>query len=324
MTKLSQLKTRQIQNSPQRLQQIGKIKMGGKNRSNPKQSDNGTWYPPVKYDYFMLETMKKDSEGFYIPDYEAMEALGAKDVKRVNGIWQSDPAIKEIEVVFPFNNKDLIFQSHYAMYAGRTKMICRGNGTVASRLLDSGKIDDNVACTCEYYENPPSDTQKCKMNGILNVMIAACPQIGGVYTLRTGGFYTTTALQSSINGFWHSLRGNLAGIKFKLKMVQQQSTYNKANGQTGIANFPVAVIIYDGPTDKLLERASAIHKTIPPSIINEEQRLLAEKMPEDSKETTAEIVEEFHPHAIGNDKSGLNPEKEIAEAGSKDGQEGLF
>lgn len=317
---------REVIGLPKRLQEWGKIKMGDKDRSKPKKKKNGdVWYLPTKLDYFVPMLNRRDAEGFFVPDEELCEALGVK-IWHNGRVYETDPRLNTIEIYFPYNEPRLIFQSWFAFYDGRSCR-CRGNGKVGvfkagyecpecgSVLTKEGVCEKcghnykhceltnegfhvQTQCPCRYYEN-----DKCKMNGMLSFNPAVKPQLGMVYTLRTTGFHSISALNTSINGLWNSTNGRLAGIKFNLNLVMHKVE--------NYSPFPVATISYTGGQDKLLDRANQLtHKALAKA--SYEMGLLKEPPPEETPEQIREITEEFLPDNIDmeNDIKPINGTQE--------------
>jgi hypothetical protein len=293
---------RQIVDLPLRLQEVGKIKMGGRNFDKPIKSEkSGIWYPPVKFDYFIPMLTQKDAEGFYIPDEKLLFTLGY-NVKRINGSYVPVPIddapqkLTQLEIYFPYDDPWLIFQSFFTYYTSKMAR-CRGDGEQAQQLQKDGSIVD-VQCPCTFY----TEDRGCKMNGILNCIPSALDSVTGIYTLRTTGFHTTTALQTSINGCHEMTRGVLFGLPFILKLGMMQKAIKLKNGTHTTSTFPVATIDYTGNTEKLLEDSVNIRRKLAPidyqKRVEMENKLLTEPIPVETEEESREITEEHYPENI--------------------------
>jgi hypothetical protein len=306
--------SRQIGNLTKRLPEIGAIKMGDRDKGKPKQARSGeTYYLPMKRDSFMIVKKEKDINGFNVPDLETLEKLGVEVCEDDGGNYYTDPPITELEIMFPFNDPGLIFHSSYRLYAGR-ELICAGDGAQAVRRLkddeaESGfKIDTEQPCTCDLYDpmNELNNKTKCKMFGLLKCVLVASPKIGGVYSLRTTGYNSITAIQTVLDAVSDLTQGNIAGIRFKLQLTMQKPTTGNFSA------FPVATLLYDGGIKGLLADSKEVKDWHSTEIITHERKLLSEPIIEESEDEASDTAEEFYSDNVdleldfGNDKNMEN------------------
>jgi len=160
-----------------------------------------------------------------------------------------------------------------------------GNGEVASMINKKNEIE-KITCPCGYLE-----LEKCKRHGILSCILTANPVIGGVYKLRTSGFYSVAFLQSSIFGLMGLTNGNIVGIKFKLKLQMQESEYGP---------YPVAFLVYEGNHERLIERSNEM-KYLLKNGFQDKPALLQRE----TEEEITDVVNEFMPKNINDDSESL-------------------
>lgn len=178
-----------------RLAEIGKIKIGRKG-TNTTQSG---FRLPEKFDHFEVVSILKDEHGNFIPD-PIMAELGENP--------------KSLEVMLLYNDPTLNFTTRYNEYKGG-KCQCQGDGQTA-HTIDGNEIACNPE-TCAKFKD-----KKCKLNGILSVILTKSPRLGGVYKFRTTSFNSVRSILSSLF-FIRSLTGGvLAMIPLKMTVSPMQ------------------------------------------------------------------------------------------------------
>ena len=178
-----------------RLAEIGKIKIG---RKSEKEVHGHLL--PEKWDHFEIATLVKDNEGRLIMDKEMNAKIGE--------------GCKTLDVELCYDNPSMNMPNFYALLS-EGKIMCRGNGVVATKTLDESK--EEIVCnpkTCEAYQK-----KKCKHRGRLSVILSASNRLGGVYVFRTSGFNSIRNIMSSM-GFLRGITGGvLGGIPLHLTLL---------------------------------------------------------------------------------------------------------
>lgn len=298
-----------ITNLPLRLPEVGMVKMGYRDRGNPRTSKNdNVYYLPKKTDYFLIMKKELDNDGFYIPDVEAMSNLGHTVEQTEKGNYYTDPPITEIDIAFPVNDLELIFHSSYRYYA-QNEIICAGDGSSAVHKVYKDEEGNELKkpgskeceCPCPYLERGA-----CKPYGELSFMLLKSPTFGGIYKLRTTGFNTTTFLQSSISQMAKLTKGWMAGVPFKLKLMMKDGSYTDKGGKSHPTTFPVAYLEYAGQTNELIEASNRIEQGIPEGQLEREKKLLLSKDNYGDETEQRLINEEFSPGTIDDDPTQLD------------------
>ena len=96
------------------------------------------------------------------------------------------------------------------------KIMCMGNGYVATKMKDDGTKEEIV---CKTRECPAYKAKKCKHRGRLSVILSASNRLGGVYVFRTTGFNSIRNIMSSM-GFLRGITGGvLGGIPLRMTLL---------------------------------------------------------------------------------------------------------
>lgn len=220
------------------LPERGKIKIGKK---GPKKTSKGgkEFSPPVKLNHFLITTMERDADDNYIPDAALMQSIAVNTEQDVENLTR-------IPVRLLYNEPSLNFATRYAVYDGR-KIWCKGNGVTAKRRQQDGSMKDQ-ACICERidneYDGPPP---KCKINGILGVVIEGAAVLGGVWKFRTTSFNSVDGLTGAIEMIRQIAGGQIANIPLELVLTPKQAT--RPDGQP--TTIHVVGLEYRGNTDAL-------------------------------------------------------------------------
>lgn len=254
------------------LAEVGKIKIGRKGQV--KRSAKGVDFQmPEKLDHFIITTMERDATGNFVKDDAIHATLG------------DNP--KEIPIILVYDDITLDFQCRYACFTGR-KLWCAGDGEHAIR---EGNM---VECPCDRAETDHDPDGRCKMNGILSVMIRDVNTFGGVWKYRTTGWNSIQAIYSSLTAVKQVTGGPLAGIP--LKMVVTPKTATAPDGKSQI--IYVVGILYDGSMTALRGEGLKVLKE------TAGYRHQMERLEQDARkelpaafdgEDAADIVEEFYP-----------------------------
>ncbi len=175
-----------------RLPRLGKIRLGIKKVSKK----SGKEYP-AEVDYFVVPP----------------------EVEKLYG-----PQPKELDVMLPVNELDVIFPQKYTWYGQSRGPKCIGNGENAIRVNEqTGEFEDRE-CPCELLEEG-----KCQRRAHLMVIL---PQIslGGVYQIDVGSYHSIVDINSGLE-YVEALIGRFAMVPLKLRRVPRD-TYGSGSKQT--------------------------------------------------------------------------------------------
>lgn len=179
--------------------EMGKIKIGRLGAKRKSKAGND-YQQPEKLDYFTITHKNRDDSGNFVVDQEAMHAVGEAKPRR-------------LRVFLPYQDPNLNLVVFYGAYV-KSRCMCRGNGQIALRFDKDKNQYSQIDCPgneCRAYKN-----KKCKLNGILNVILADIPRIGGVHVFRTTSFYSIESLRAAMSLFLMQTEGNIAGIPLEL------------------------------------------------------------------------------------------------------------
>lgn len=198
------------------LPERGKIKIGG--RGAKVKSRTGTEFqPPLKFDHFVVTTVDRGPDGNFRVDEALHKLLGE--------------APKDIKVRLIYDAPELNFPTRYAAYMGR-KLWCAGDGEYAERLNADGKSRQAVQCPCPRKEPGYSGNDKCKMNGVLGVLIDGAGGVGGVWKFRTTSWNTINGILSSMAFIKGVSGGVLANIPLTMSVRPKQASAPDGQQQT--------------------------------------------------------------------------------------------
>lgn len=160
-----------------RLPLLGKIRLGIK-----KQTAAGKEYP-AEVDYFVC------------PD-------------EVKSIYGAEP--KELKVMFPVADREVIFNQFYRFYGSTKGLKCKGDGEQATKLSDDKKELVTIDCPCELLE-----TKKCGKRAFLMAILPEV-NVGGVYQISTGSYYSIVDINSGLD-YVEALIGRIQMIPLILR-----------------------------------------------------------------------------------------------------------
>ena len=288
------------------LAEVGKIKIGYGRKGGP----------PQKYDHFVITTLDRDEQGTFVPDRQIMQMLGENK--------------RELEVMLPYDDRELNFPVFRALYFGAQQRRCTGDGVSAEQpgnaiWINADGSRREWAClgkdcpwaTGEAWDRRAEKGQKvlpsrpkCKLHGILQVMLYTVPRIGGVHTFRTTSYYTIRSIQNSLALLHDLTRGNIAMIPLKMRFQWSVKGGNR---------IPLVTLYHEGDLVSLFDGAKTVAalkagRTEELEALNERRRkaLIAGKLGEDL--TDDEIVQEFVPEAATEETKSEDEEREPAPA----------
>lgn len=221
---VAQPKTMMIKNLCPGLQEVGKIKIG--NKGKVRQTSGGKdWQAPQKLDHFLITTLERGTDNNYVVDQRLQDKFGGD-------------ACKSIPVRLIYDDIGLNFATRYICYYGKT-VFCSGDGEAAQRLQSDKTNYKERSCPCERQDpkfagdvvngQVKAGQGKCKINGILSVIIDGADSVGGVWKLRTTSYNTVIGIMSSLALISRITGGRLAGIPLNLT-VSPKTTQDPVAG----------------------------------------------------------------------------------------------
>jgi len=268
--------------SIRRLPRLGKIKLGIK-----KEGQRGTY--PQAVDYFVCP----------------------EEVKAVHG-----DAPRELPVMFPADDLELVAPQYYKCYSYTQGLICRGNGKTCRRKVDvkTGDFADKdtkhwelAEGICDPNDCPKLAAKQCRKVMTLLFILPEVPGLG-VYQLNTSSFYSIVNLNSQLatDGFLRHFTGNRIAFIPLILSVEPQEVNPPGEGRKTVhilnvrADVKLADIIRvsrQKPAQVLLptvEEEEPPEDLFPPEVIGEEETTAT---PTDltevkAQETMAEIARE--------------------------------
>jgi len=209
----------------------GKIKIGRKGKEKTSAQGN-KFQVPEKLDHFLVTTTEKDDTNNYVRDEEIHKVLGEKPTR--------------IPVRLLYDAIDLNFQCRYACFRGTTAW-CVGDGECATRMT-AQKTTEEVPCPCERIKPDYKESDKCKVNGVLSVIIDGVAGVGGVWKFRTTGWNSTVGILSSLALIKRISGGPLAGLPLMMTL-NPKTTINPQNKKA--VKVWVVGLEYKGTIDNL-------------------------------------------------------------------------
>ncbi len=220
-----------IKDTPIRLAEVGKIKIGGKGEERPTKA-GGTFRLPVKFDHFVVTGLERTDKGKgdFVADPEVMGIIGQ--------------GAKELDVLLLHDDPDMNLQSKLAFYIGKT-LWCVGNKEKGYRRnkVEYGKgveLWEEMQCPCEFYTGKKA---RCKSTFVLSVMLPQSPKIGGVYKFRSTSEISLINLKSAMAFISGATNGILAGIPLKLVLQPQTVTPGDIITKVYVVNLIFAGLI---------------------------------------------------------------------------------
>lgn len=172
-----------------RMPRLGKIRLGIKLMSPKNQKE----YP-------------KETDYFVVP----------QEVAAVYG-----PEPKELDVMFPVNDPDIIFPQQLEWYGSSAGLKCHGDKVAASRRQPDGTWQD-MACPCPNLKTDDNPKGECTERGHLLVLLPKV-SMGGIYQIDTGSYHSIVDVNSGIDMVRSLLHGRMAMVPLKLRRVPRQT-----------------------------------------------------------------------------------------------------
>jgi hypothetical protein len=283
------------------LAERGKIKIGEKGKM--VRSKSGTEFqPPKKLDHFRVTTLERDADGNFRTDDQIHAMLGG-------------PEPREIPVMLMFDNIERNFSTRYVCYKGKTRW-CHGDGENAIRIIDDKGNIASTQCPCERLSMDYKGNTRCKIAGVLSVIIRGAESVGGVWKLRTTSWNTCQSIMSSLALIQQITKGRLAGIPLVLTISPKTATAPDGSSQTifvvNIEYRGTPESLMDAGYEKLLTNATYAKKLA--LVEAEAERLIAAELP---AAEDAEFVAEFIPEQTETTAQTEKPAPEKRKAATK-------
>ena len=284
-----QRNTMMIKNLCPGLVELGKIKIGNKGAIRKSQSGSD-WQAPQKLDHFLITTNERGADNNFILDDSLHKVFGESP--------------KQIAVRLIYDDISLNFATRYICYYGKT-VFCSGDGEEAQRLQKDGSTKP-ITCPCErqdpkYTGEDGKGKGKCKINGILSVIIDGAQAVGGVWKFRTTSYNSVVGILSSLALIQRITGGRLAGIPLMMT-VSPKSVANPLDGKQ--QTIYVVGLQYAGTIDTLRDAGYQIAITeakhgISMKRIEEDAMLMLAHKPVGGSglgdDLDQDVIEEFYP-----------------------------
>jgi len=294
------------------LAELGKIKIGKKGATITSTTGK-EFRPPEKLDHFVITTTERTEDGDFAPDKDLMKKIKALPGAHCN----ADGELVSIPVRLMYNDVDLNFPTRYAAYEGRN-LSCTGDGEKA--VTCSGR---ETTCPCDRLKLTYSGSDKCKINGILSVLIDGMDTIGGCYKFRTTSANTCKAIIGSLELIRLATGGLVAWLPLNLEMRPKTTTIPGTGKSTTVY---VVSLSFRGDIATLRKTAldmAAEQRQYLLSMQDIEQA--ARKTSDFASENTDDVVEEFYPDNISSSGPDSVPgEADIGKGEKTDAPETSF
>lgn len=185
-----------------RLPRLGKIRLG------------------IKVEYGAVKTNK---EGIREPLFRPKEVDYFVCPPEIKKFYGDEP--KELNIMFPLNDPEVLFPQAYKYYGSGKGLKCRGDGINATRLNEETNEMEERSCPCELLGGG-----KCKQVASLSFMMPSI-KIGGVYQIDLSSYHSIVDINSGFDYAMAMLGGRIAMVPFILRRVPRE-THNEGKKQT--------------------------------------------------------------------------------------------
>ena len=286
----------QIKNLPNRLPEIGKIKIG--NKGETRTGSKGEYRLPQKLDHFIITTNEKDGKDDFIIDSELHAILG------------DEP--KELKIRLLYNEPELNFYTRYSIFQGN-KCICEGDGedfywlNEATGEMEAGKVP------VKQLDPNYKGKDKCKPNGVLQCVIEGANTIGGVWKFRTTSWNSVVSIQTGLAFIRQLTGGQLAGVPLTLALRAKNVLVEGKSTKIYVVN-----IEYRGSIESLQETTyklltSTANYSAKLQMIEQNAMKQLKESPNDFDTDTDDVIAEFYPENQDNYEDVPVKRDELAE-----------
>ena len=287
-----------IKNRQITLPEAGRIKIGEKGVMTKTQGGK-EFQPPVKLDYFKITKGTRGKDGNFEPDLEMQKALEDKYGK----------PLRKIPVKLLYSDPNLNMPTVYGAYQGQ-KLFCLGDGEKAMRMGGDGQRAE-VECTCERVEAGYGGKDKCKINGVLSVLIDGYSKVGGAHKFRTTSYNTVDGVLGAMTFITQLSGGKLANLPLFLTLTPKKvQTYAGPQQQIYVVGLEYIGSVEDlqGTALEIAEKEVAANLQLEHVEARVREQFNPNILPEEGEEAQ-EVIEEFYPDAVlveGEDQPDLN------------------
>lgn len=159
-----------------------------------------------------------------------------KKSQAAQNAWEIDPKLtkvygnkcKEFEIVLLDDDLENVFPTRLAWFTA-SECKCFGDGETATRRTPEhpeGQPWTPCGKTCPDFERGD-----CKPSGDLRFMLAAFPQLGAVARIHTSSYRSIMQISSSLQQIQTITGGRLAGIRCKLVVRPEKTSYGGSDGK---------------------------------------------------------------------------------------------
>lgn len=157
--------------------------------------------------------------------------------EEVRKVYGDQP--KELDVMVPVNDVDVIFPQAYVWYGSSRGAKCRGNGEQAIRVNEQTGEMENRECPCELLEQ-----KKCQRRAHLLVLLPKV-SLGGIYQIDLGSYHSIVDINSGLD-YVEALVGRFAMIPLILRRTPRE-THGSGQKETHytlqlLANVDVSIL----------------------------------------------------------------------------------
>jgi len=124
---------------------------------------------------------------------------------------------KELDVMFPINDREIIFPQAYCWYGKSRGIKCMGDGERAMRAGENGF--EPRECPCEKLEKKECGKRAHLMTILYKV------SLGGIYQIDLGSYHSIVDINSGLD-YATALIGRFAMVPFKLRRVPRETHAN--------------------------------------------------------------------------------------------------
>lgn len=182
------------------------------------------------------------------------------------------PEPKELDVMFPSDDLDVVLPNYFKRYGKQTGLICRGDNEVASLKLsyaqgpggkEYGIEFVNGACVlkatgetlsvivsgnkkwvqipCSMTECPFFKNRACRPITMVNVLLPKVPRVLGVYTITTSSWNSYQNILNSLR-ILEGMAGRIRFLPAKLRVVMQEAHPELEGGKSVKTTVPVLML----------------------------------------------------------------------------------
>mgnify|MGYP001573609991 FL=1 len=195
-----------------RLPRLGKIRLGFKLKK-------GTTEYPAELPFFLLPPEIAAAYGFKDQAVAIARAkeLGCTRADVLTFIGQNYSRMaEEIDIMFPVNDRSVVFPTAYKWYGWGKGVRCMGDGERAVRMNEATRMMEERECPCEILKTEKNPKGECTQRAHLLVMVPKI-SMGGIYQIDCGSVNSIIDMNSSIDYVAAMTNERFALIMLKLR-----------------------------------------------------------------------------------------------------------